>query len=164
MPLAEIAARRSVREFKPDKVADDLITEIIKAGQFAPTSMNNRSVEFIVIEAAETKTDIFNVVGQDYVKNAPALIIPAIDITKSTLPVQDLSMATENMLIQAAGLGLGAVWKNVTDQWAKKIKTMLGIPKNFLVINLIPIGWPVKPLPPHTDANFDIRKTHFEKW
>lgn len=49
MILKEILSRRSIREYKPDAVPNELILEIIKAGQFAPTAVNNRSVEFIVV-------------------------------------------------------------------------------------------------------------------
>jgi len=164
MVVKEILNRRSVRDFSPDPVGDDLINEIIQAAQLAPTAMNNKSLEFIIIKDREIKEKIFKEVGQDFVRQASVLIIPAVDIQKSTLPVQDISLATENIFLQATALGLGTVWKNLTDQWAKKVKLLLGVPKNYLLINIIPVGWPNKPLPPHSRSEFDIRKIHFEKW
>lgn len=164
MIVREIISRRSVRDFKPDPVDNKLIDKIILAAQLAPTAMNNKSVEFIVVKDQQTKNEIFEVVGQEFVKEAPVLIMPAIDIQKSVLPVQDIALATQNIFLQATAEGLGTVWKNLTDQWAKRVKEILGVPKNYLLINIIPLGYPLKPMPPHTESEFDVRKIHFDKW
>jgi len=164
MIIKEISNRRSVREYKPDDVTDELIIEIIKAGQFAPTAKNNQAVEFVVVRKQETKEKIFEIVGQEYVKQAPVLIIPVIDETKSILPVQDLSVASENMFLQAAALGLGTVWKNLRPEWEKGVKKLLAVPEQFRAVNIIPVGYPKNKIEPHTDADFNDKKIHREKW
>lgn len=55
MIIKEILNRRSVREYKNKAVPEKYITEIIKAGQFAPTARHNQAVEFIVIRNQKTK-------------------------------------------------------------------------------------------------------------
>jgi nitroreductase len=92
------------------------------------------------------------------------LIIPATDITKSILPVQDLSVASENMFLQATALGLGTVWKNLQPEWADQIKKLLNIPEKYMVINIVPVGYPKNVVAPHTDADFNIEKTHKDSW
>jgi nitroreductase len=166
MVIKEIINRRSVRKYKPDTVPDNFILEIIKAGQFAPTARNNRAAEFIVIKDQKTKDEIFNIVGQDYVKEAGALIVPVSDKTKTNCPVQDLSVVSENMLLQAEALGLGGVWKNLKGDLGEetKIKKILGIPEQFMVINFVPLGFPVEKPEPHSDKDFDTQKIHQEKW
>lgn len=113
MVIKEILNRRSVRKYKFKAVSQEYIIEIIKAGQFAPTASNNQAIEFVVIEEQETKNNIFEIVGQEYVKEAPVLIIPVSDATKTNCPIQDLSVASENMFLQATALGLGTVWKGL---------------------------------------------------
>lgn len=162
--IREIINRRSVRKFKPDIVPENLISEIIKAGQFAPSAMNNKSVEFIVVKNQKIKDEIFVLAGQDFVKEAYAIIIPVVDTNKSVEPVKDLSVASENMFLQAAALGLGTVWKNFQPAAVAKIKNILGIPNDFMLINGIPLGWPSEPPAPHTDQDFDAKKIHQEKW
>ena len=164
MIIKEISNRRSVREYKPDDVADELIIEIIKAGQFAPTAKNNQAVEFVVVRNQETKEKIFEIVGQEYVKEAPVLIIPVIDETKSILPIQDLSVASENIFLQAVALGLCTVWKSIRPEWKDGVKQLLKIPENFLAINIIPVGYPKNKIEPHADADFSDKKIHREKW
>jgi len=166
MIIKEILNRRSVREYKEKAVLEEDITEIIKAGQFAPTANNNQAVEFLVIRDQQTKDKIFEIVGQEFIKEAPVLIIPVSDITQTNCPVQDLSVASENMFLQATALGLGTVWKALKTEGAEeeKIKKLLGIPKQYMAINIIPVGYPKEKLIPHTDEDFNAQKIHHEKW
>lgn len=164
MIIKEILNRRSTREYKLDAVPEEYIVEIIKAGQFAPTARNNRAIEFIVIKNQRTKNSIFEIVGQEYVKKAPVLIIPVSDATKTNCPIEDLSVASENMFLQATALGLGTVWKSLQSGWEEKIKELLGIPEEYKTINIIPIGYPKEEQNPHTDKDFVDKKIHKEQW
>jgi len=153
-----------VREYKPDEVPHEYIIEIIKAGQFAPTAHDNRAIDFIVVKNQETKDKIFEIVGQEFIKEASVLIIPVIDGEKSPMPVQDLSVASENMFLQATALELGTVWKNLQPEWEEKVKKLLGIPEKYKAVNIIPVGYPQEKPEPHTDNDFDAKKIHQEKW
>ena len=166
MVTKEIKNRRSVREYKPDAVPQEYITEIIKAGQFAPTARHNAAVEFIVVENQETKDNIFEIVGQEFVKEAKVIIIPVTDTTKTNCPVEDLSVASENMFLQATSFGLGTVWKALKSELkeTEKIRKLLGIPEQYIAINIIPVGYPKEKPESHTDKDFDSRKIHEEKW
>lgn len=113
MMLKAIKDRRSVREYKSNPVSDEDILEIIKAGQFAPSAKNNRAIEFIVVKSQITKNKLCEIMGQEFIKKAPVLIIPLANPKKSAAPIQDLSVASENIFLQAASTSLGTVWKNV---------------------------------------------------
>ncbi|MFH1401853.1 MAG: nitroreductase family protein [Parcubacteria group bacterium] len=164
MIIKEILNRRSVREYKEDTVPEKFIIEIIKAGQFAPTARNNRAINFLVVREQKTKEGIFDIIGQEFLKKASALIIPAIDKNKSVAPVQDLSIASENMLLQATALGIGGVWRNIRPEFEEQIKRFLSIPQECQVINAISLGYPANKTEPHTDADFDAAKIHKERW
>jgi nitroreductase len=144
-------------------IADDVIREIIVAAQFAPTAHGTGAVEFIVITQQQTKDAIFAIVGQEYVKEAPVLIMP-VATDQSMLPVQDLSVASQNIFLQATALGLGSVWKNLSPEWEVQVKSLLGIPENCRAINLIPIGVPDEKVAEHSDEKFTTEKIHDEKW
>ncbi|MFA5392489.1 MAG: nitroreductase family protein [Candidatus Paceibacterota bacterium] len=166
MIIKEILNRRSVRDYQEKDVSKEDIAEIIKAGQFAPIASNNRAIEFIVIRDQQTKDKIFEIVGQEFVKEAPVLIISVSDTTQTNCPVQDLAVASENMFLQATALGLGTVWKNLEAEYEKeeKIKRILGIPEQFKAVNIIPVGYPKEKSIPHTDEDFNAQKIHQEKW
>ncbi|MFH1780596.1 MAG: nitroreductase family protein [Candidatus Nealsonbacteria bacterium] len=164
MVIKEIVNRRSIREYKDEIVPNEAILEIIKAAQFAPTAKNNRAIEFIAIKDQDMKDKICAILEQEFVKKASVLIVPVIDPEKTPCPVQDIAIAAENMLLQVVALGLGAVWKNVRSEPSVQIKALLGIPENFLLNTMLPIGYPNEEKPVHTEADFNKSKIHNEKW
>lgn len=129
-----------------------------------PNSHHNRSWQFIVIRDPKIKENLYKLLEQGFLKQAPVLIIILIDTLKTENPVQDISVASENIMIQAASLGLGTVWKNIPEDKSPEVKKMLEIPDNFLCINIIPVGYIKTPRKPHNDKDFDLKKIHFDKF
>ena len=156
--------RRCVRKYKLTPVKKEDVLEIIKAAQFAPNSMNSRAWEFLVIEDKSIKEKLFEILGQDFVKEAPVLIIPVVDQKKTNNPIQDLSLASGYAFLQAAKLGLSTVWKNVRAENLETVRSVLNIPKNYLVINLIPVGYADEEIKNHSDKDFEENKIHWGKW
>jgi nitroreductase len=68
------------------------------------------------------------------------------------------------MFLQAAALGLGSVWKNVSLEWEEELKEILNVPKEFRIINIVPLGFPNEEKPEHSEEQFKIEKIHQEKW
>jgi len=155
MVIAPIIERRSVRFFKPDEVSDEQVSEIIKAGQYAPTANNNRSIEYLVIKSQQLRDSIYAAIGQRFLREAPIVLCLVIDPAKSVCPVQDLSCASENIFIQATAMGLGTIWKNISEEQEPRIKKLLNIPDNLRIINLIPIGYPSEKPLGHTGFDKD---------
>lgn len=166
MILEAISNRRSCRNFKPDPVPPDLIEELIKAAQFAPTARHIRAVEFIAVTDLKKRQAIADaLVPQDFVAKAPLIIVPVADTRTASKPREDLTLATANIWLQATHLNLGCVWKHVHDgEEQEKLRAVLGMPDHYMVINVLPIGYPAEMLPPHTDAEVDLKKIHQEKW
>lgn len=162
MILKAIKNRRSIRDYRGDSVPENYLLDVLKAAAFAPNSHHNRSIELIVIKDQKIKNSLYSLLGQGYLKQAPVLIAPVVNVKKSTSPIQDLSVASENIFIQASSLGLGTAWKNIEPHQISEVKKILCIPKNFLIINLIPLGYPKTKRRPHIDKDFDLRKTHYD--
>ena len=119
----------------------------------APSAKANRGWEFVVVRKQETKDRLGEILGQDFLREAPVLIIPAIKKSVSVAPVQDLSVVSENIFLQAVEMGLGTVWKEV-----------LGIPEDFLVINIIPLGYARNEKEPYKEEEIGREKIHWEKF
>lgn len=166
MILPAIRNRRACRAFKPDPVPAAFVEELLRAAFFAPTARHIRAVEFIVVTDQKMRQAIADaLVPQDFVAKAPLIIVPVADTKVASKPREDLTLATENIWLQATELKLGCVWKHVHDgEEQEKLRAVLGIPAHFLVINVLPIGYPAEMLPPHTDAEVDPKKIHREKW
>jgi len=143
----------------------------MKAAQFAPTARNNRALEFVIVKDPKVRLAIHNLIGyrMDYLRDAPVLLIPLIDSEKINSSVQDLSIASENIMLEAAALDLGTVWKNMapgtlSNEIMDEIYHMLNIPKRFMMINIIPLGYPKEQPKKHDEAEFDVKKIHYERF
>jgi len=166
MILKEIRNRCSIREYAADPISDDQVRELLRAAKFAPTSRNNRAIEFVVVHDQSMKEQLYDiaVAPQEFVRDAPVLIVPVTDPSKTNQPVQDLSIASMAIFLQAASMDLGTVWKNLAPEVATKVKQTLGIPEALMVINLIPVGHPTEKPGAHIDDELDDSIVHLEKW
>lgn len=168
MIINSILKRRSVRDYDKKEVPDELIEGIIKAAQFAPTARNNRLIQYIVIRDQETKNKLFDItkkrLSQEFIMKAPVILIMVSDKEQNELAIEDLSIASAHVFLQATELGLGTVWKNIWLDQAEEIKELLDIPEKYTLINIIPIGYPESEPNPHSDDEFVKEKIHREKW
>jgi nitroreductase len=160
MVLESIVRRRAVREFSDEPVLDESIEDIIKAAQFAPTATGKKEVEFVVVKDQVVKDKLFGILQQDFVAKAPVLIVPVSYSKAAVLPQTDLAIASAFMMIQAAELGLGTVWKHIDPEQSKRVCQVLGLPSDYTLVNLIPVGYPLNELPDHGDADFSPSKIH----
>ncbi len=163
MIIDAILKRRSVRSFRKDPVTDEQAKEIIKAGEFAPSAKGNHGIEYLVVRDKKMKRELRNILNQPFLEAAPVLIIPVLKTELSVAPVQDISVATQNMFLQATSMGLGTVWKNIHADQMEPVKKLLNIPEDFSIINIIPVGYPDHQPPPHKDKDFNEKKIHWEK-
>jgi nitroreductase len=164
MVLDVIKKRRSIRKFIGKSIPKKAILEILKAGFFAPRAKHNDGLEFIIIKDKETVGKISEILMQPFLKEAPLLIALVSNPAKSVLPIQDISVASENMFLEATGLGIGSVWKNVNEDFQPQIKKLLNVPNSFLLINFVVLGYPDEKIPSHSDSDFNAKKIHRGRW
>jgi len=161
-----IFARRSIREYTSELVKENHIKMMLKAAMAAPSASNLKPWHFIVITNRQTLDNLAR--AHPYGKmlfKAPLCIAVCGDETISEGDwVQDCSAATENLLLAATALGLGAVWLGVhpREERISAIKKVLKIPKNIVPLNLISIGHPAEDKEPRTQ--YDEQRVHEEHW
>ena len=116
--LQNIFSRKSVRTFSNEKVSEEDIETLLKAAMSAPSAMNKQPWTFYVV-TDEAKLQAYRDSSRWGKYNAPLIIIPCVkeDLTLPgvghDLAYCDLGAATENILLAAHALGLGAVWTAV---------------------------------------------------
>ena len=165
--LMFIFKRRSIRSFHRDiTVSENDIKALLEAGMAAPSARNKKPWHFIVITDRKTLDKLSEAHPHaDMLKEATLCIAVCADPEISERYwVQDCSAATENILIAAANMGLGAVWLGChpREERKKAIKPLLGIPENIELLSLIAIGHPAEVKEPRTQ--YDEGRVHREKW
>ena len=148
--IENIMTRTSIRQYKDQPVEDEKIDIMLKAAMAAPTAVNLQPWHFIVITDKET----IGVLSGRQPTNAPLLIAVCGDTDKTTVPdgngklpdfwIQDVSAATENLLLAAHALGLGAVWTGVYPVMERtaEVANVLNCPKNIVPLALVRVGYP----------------------
>ena len=145
--LELIKKRRSVRNYRPEPVAKDLLEKIVDAGRLAATAINIQPWEFIVITDPGRRKELADITEYGkYIKDAGACIAVVAKDTKYYL--EDGAAATENILLAATELGLGSCWvAGDRKPYADKILSLLGVPNGYKLVSLIAIGYPEGDLP-----------------
>lgn len=159
-----IFTRASVRRFLPRQVEADQLIRLVRAGMAAPTAGDQRPWEFYVDTDPESIARLSQATPYARAaKGAPAVIIPCYrtNVWAPSCCVLDLSAATENILLEAASLGLGAVWMGVAPQegFMKAVGEILQLPEDVHPFALIPCGYPAEP--PKPRDKFDPERIHW---
>ncbi|MGI6243405.1 MAG: nitroreductase family protein [Prevotella sp.] len=155
--IDNIMTRASVRAYQEKEVEDGKIDTLLRAGMAAPTACDKRPWRFVVVTDKDQLAAIAEANSNvSYVDKAPLAIVVCGD-TRRTLDgdgrefwVQDASAASENILLAAHALGLGAVWTGFypIKKRCKALAEILELPDEVIPLNVIVIGYPLKPAKP----------------
>ena len=166
-----IMTRRSVRSYTSEPVTKEQIDILLKAAMQAPTTINNRDWAFIVVDDREVMNKIIaNQEGNaDMLAQAPVAIVVCGDLDLAIKPdveywVQDCSAATENILLAAHDMGLGAVWLGTYPVMnrVEGMKKIFNLPENIVPMAVVSIGHPARQLP--KADRYEPKKIHYNKW
>ncbi len=131
----------TVRRFKPDPVPEDVVTRILRAGRWAPSSQNSQRWHFIVIRDRERLESIGSVATSgSFVAQAPLAIAVVMD--NAERPDLDAGRALQQMELVAWSEGLGTcfVGLRLANQ-NEKVKEILGVPAAMELITVLPFGY-----------------------
>lgn len=141
-----IKGRRSIRKYTKDPIPEDFIVKILDAGRWAPSASNRQPWSFMILKDGEVRRRVAEATTYGkFLADAPLGIAVVVDPQASTHPVEDGAIASQNMLLAAHALGLGACWiGSYNSFYEEKIKTILSIPKNKRLLSIISIGFPAE--------------------
>ena len=167
--MNEIFERRSIRKYQNEKVPDELIEKVIRAGMAAPSARNQQLWHFIIVDDKKLIESIVELHpnGGTPLKESPVAIIVCgdLDLQKTEgFWVQDCSAATENMLIEAKYLGLGSIWIGIypREERINGLKKLFSLPENVFPLSVVGLGYSAE-TPPNVDR-YDKNKIHRNKW
>ena len=166
LAISNLFARRSVRRFEERPVSEEQVQLLLQAAMAAPSAGNRRPWHFVVVTDPATRARLADsspyagMVAQAPLCLAPcgepALGIPA----RPEYWVQDVAAATENILLAAVGLGLGAVWCGIypMEERVALARQILGAPEGVVPFAYIAIGYPAES-PRHAPSSMRAAST-----
>lgn len=166
--LLSLLSRHSVRRFLATPVEEWRLDFLLKAAMQAPSAGNEMAWEFLVVDQRELLDRIPEVHPYAAMtRTAPLAILVCGDLQREKHKgfwTQDCSAATQNLLLAAHGMGLGAVWVGVhpMEDRIAGLRNLFGVPDHLVPFSLVPVGWPAENR--SSPARFDaarVRRNHF---
>lgn len=166
--IGNIMTRTSVRQYTDRQISADTLETLLKAGMAAPTAVNKQPWAFVVTTGRDALDSLATL--QPRLKTAAAAITVCGDMTRAIegegrdFWVQDCSAATENILLAAHALGLGAVWTGVYPiaERVDNVSRALALPDSVVPMCIIAVGYPVADQEPKDKWN--PSKVHYQRW
>jgi len=163
-----IRRRRSIRRFRPEPVSDAALEQLLAAAMSAPSAGNEQPWEFVVVRAADVRAALAQ--AHPYaamVREAPVGVVVCADLARvrhAGFWEQDCAAATENLLLAATALGLGAVWCGVhpREERVRGLRRVLALPEPIVPFALVPVGHPGEEKPPA--ERHDPARIHHDRW
>ena len=151
--IQSIYTRVSVREFTGEKISAEQIDTLLRAAMSAPSAINRQPWAFIVVTDDTLIAKLGEALPYSRCSNHPACaIIPCGDLSKAiegemgAFWINDVSAATQNILLAAHAMGLGAVWTGLHPDMnrAALVQKMLGLPEHIIPLCVVPVGVPAE--------------------
>ena len=168
--LENIHSRKSVRQYTSEPVSENDIQTLLKAAMAAPTAVNYQPWRFVVVTERENLDAMAEILPYaKMLKQAPLAIVVCGETTwmggaENPYWQQDCAAATQNILLAAEALGLGAVWTGVypNEQLYPKLHDYLGLPETVQPFCAIPVGYPAGDDKPKD--KWKPENIHYGKW
>ena len=161
--------RRSTRKFNGEPVKKDELERILQSALLAPTSMNRKPCNFMVVERKETLEELSKSKdhGADLIRGADKAVVVIADEMIADTWIEDSSIALTHMHLMATELGLGSCWvqihlrskdgRNSEDV----VRDILKIDEHYRIVGIMALGHSDDIPDAHTPDDIDKGKIHF---
>lgn len=153
--LAAIHQRRSVRKYTDEPVSEELVAQVLEAGRWAPSGLNNQPWRFVIIRDEKTRQGLSTLTKYSRIVRECALCIAVFyhipDGYNRDKDLMGIGAAIENMLLAAHSLELGAVWLGEILNRKDQVHGLLGTDPEDELMAVIALGHPDEA--PHSKRN-----------
>lgn len=168
-----ITNRRSTRKFTDEQLKPEEVEKIIKAALMSPASKSTNPWQFLLVEDKEMldKLSQCKKHGSKLIAGCALAIIVLTDPLTSDVWIEDASIASIMMQLQAEDLGLGSCWVQIRERYTvadtpsdEYIRELFDIPMQLQVLSVIAIGHKAQDRPPFDEEKLQWEKVHIGKF
>ncbi|MGL5347721.1 MAG: nitroreductase family protein [Peptostreptococcaceae bacterium] len=168
--MEAIFKRRSIRKYTDDKVEQEKIEKLLRAAMQAPSAGNQQPWEFIVLQDKEKLVKLSHMSKYSkLIADAPLAFILLGNEDRMRYPEnweQDMGAATQNLLLEAVELDLGAVWMSAAplDDRMNYIKNMFNLEDKLKPYCVVTVGYPAKGQENKFIDRYDESRVHYDNY
>lgn len=168
-----IKNRRSMRKFTADELSQEEVVILLKAALMSPTSKRSNSWQFIVVDDKALLQELSHCKEQasSFIADAALAVVVTADPLASDVWIEDASIASVIIQLQAEDLGLGSCWVQVRERFTAAgmpsdefVRGVLDIPLQLQVLSVIAIGHKGMERKPFDEAHLQWEKIHINKY
>ena len=144
--LEAIYRRRSIREYTDTEITSEQLREIVRAGIWAPSGLNNQPWRFVIVRDVEIREQVAEQTHYGHIVRAANALI-AVYLSKKEMydtvkDIQSAGACIENMLLATEALGLGAVWLGQILKNKDVVNRIFQLDDNFDLMAVLALGHP----------------------
>ena len=155
--LKTLMERRSVRSYKPDQIPEDVLEQILLAGEYAPSGMGMQSAVMVAVQDPETirtlsriNAEIMGTDGDPFY-GAPTVVVVLADRKRGSC-VEDGSLVVGDLMNAAFSLGVDSCWihrarETYETEEGKALLKKWGLSEDYIGIGNCILGYSDQPLP-----------------
>ena len=168
-----IKNRRSMRKFTDEELTQEQVVELMKAALMAPTSKRSNAWQFVLVDDKETlKTlSLCKEQASQFIADAALAVVVTADPLASDVWIEDASIASIYLQLQAEDMGLGSCWVQVRERFTASgmdsgqyVQQVLDIPLQLQVLSIIAIGHKGMERKPFNEEHLQWDKIHLNKY
>lgn len=168
-----IINRRSTRKFTEEALTPEQVELILKVALMSPTSKSSNAWQFLLVEDKEMlgKLSHCKKMGGKPIAGCALAIVVMADPFTSDVWIEDSSIASIMMQLQAEDLGLGSCWIQIRERSTtadtpsdEYVRELLDIPLQMQILSIIVIGHKAQDRPPFDEEKLQWEKVHVGKF
>ena len=168
-----IRLRRSTRKFTEEELSQEQVELLLRAALMSPSSKRTNGWQFVVVDDKEMlqKLSQCKEAGAGFMAGAPLAIVVMADPMVSDVWIEDASVASLMIQLQAEDLGLGSCWVQVRERFTadgvsanEVVHELLDIPLQLQVLSIIAVGHKAQERKPFDEENLQWEKVHINKY
>ena len=168
-----IKNRRSMRKFTGEELTQDEVVALMKAALMSPSSKRTNCWQFVLVDDKELLKDLAHCkeAGSAFLADAALAVVVVADPLVSDVWVEDASIASLMVQLQAEDLGLGSCWVQVRERFTATgmlsnefVHGLLDLPLQLQVLSIIAVGHKGMERKPFDEAHLQWEKIHINKY
>lgn len=168
-----IKSRRSMRKFTGEELTQEQVVALIKAALMAPSSKRSNAWQFVVVDDKNKlkELSVCKEQASQFIADAALAVVVMADPMASDVWIEDASIASIYLQLQAEDMGLGSCWVQIRERFAatgmssdEYVHGILDIPLQLQVLSIIAIGHKGMERRPFDEDHLQWEKIHLNKF